>query len=263
MKTLGEFIDRAKGNAQFQEVQRAKLERMWSFTQSLSCRTNFILNYFGEYKAEGCGHCDHCLSPPLTIDGTVIAQMALSACYRTEQGANSRQLIDVLRGAQNKETLERNYQQLKTYGVGKEHTWKAWNYYITQLIDRGYLAIDFTDSNNIKLTTLSPPVLKSNEAVLLCEYREQEKNILSNKSSSNEFSELDEVDQLLFEKLKALRKDLADEQEVPAYVGDASLKDMLNLKPQNLEEFLEVSGVGERKCEKYGRAFIDVLRCED
>jgi ATP-dependent DNA helicase RecQ len=261
MKTLNEFIDRAKGNEVFQDVQRAKLERMWSFTQSLSCRTNFILNYFGEYKKQGCGHCDHCLNPPLTIDGTVIAQMALSACYRTAQSANSRQLIDVLRGAQNRETIERNYHQLKTYGVGKEHSWKAWNYYLTQLVDRGYLSIDFTASNNLKLTTLSEPVLKQKEAVLLCQYQEHEKSILEAKSSADSNSDLSADQQVLFEKLKNLRKEIADEQKVPAFVvfNDASLKDMLQLMPKNLGEFLDVSGVGDKKCDKYGEEFLALL----
>lgn len=258
MKTLTRFIEDSGANDTFKQVQTAKLERMWEFSQTLSCRTNFILNYFGEYREQGCGHCDHCLNPPKAFDGTVIAQKALSACLRIQQlnkaiGLNL--MIDVLRGSKSRAVTEQGLDTIKTYGAGSDLPWKDWAQYITQLIDRGYLAIDFTNSNALNLTRLSADVLGGRTSVMLCEPREFTSEKPSKKLIETDLSE-SEVQ--LFEALKLLRRETADQQGAQAYTifSDATLKDMARRKPGNEGAFLAVSGVGEHKCEKYGEAFI-------
>lgn len=261
MKTLTGFIEDSASDDRFKQVQFAKLNRMWEFTQTLSCRTNFVLNYFGEYREQTCGHCDHCLNPPKTFDGTVIAQKALSACVRLKRLGHSvgiNMLIDVLRGSSAREVLDNGFDQVATYGAGREIAWKDWSHYITQLIDRGYLAIDFTQGNTLHRTNISDDVLKGLTPVLLCEPQDLE---LSAKAISS--PDLTDEENSLFDALKALRRRIADSNNAQAYTvfSDASLKDMAKLKPGNLAAFLKVSGVGEHKKEKYGSEFVALI-CE-
>ena len=258
MKNLTKFIDDSSANETFKQVQYAKLERMWEFSQTLSCRTNFILNYFGEYKDTACGHCDHCLNPPKVFDGTVIAQKALSACLRISRlnkSVGMRLLVDVLRGSKSREVIESSVDSIQTYGAGADLSWKDWMHYLTQLIDKGYLSIDFTKSNTLTLTKLSGDVLAGRTTVSLCEPAELQAQKPSEKRINKD---LNEHELELFEKLKALRRQLADEAGAQTYTifSDASLKDMAQKKPGNESAFLKVSGVGEHKCHKYGPAFI-------
>jgi len=259
MKTLTGFIEDSAGDPRFKQVQSAKLSRMWEFTQTLSCRTNFILNYFGEYREQTCGHCDHCLNPPKTFDGTVIAQKALSACLRLKQRDQSvgiNMMADVLRGSSGRELMERGYHTIKTYGAGKDVSWKDWTHYITQLIDRGYLSLDFTQGNSLHRTKLSDEVLKGNAGVMLCEPQDLK---LSKKALKQ--TDLNSDESMLFDALKELRRSIADSNNSQAYTvfSDASLKDMAKLKPGNSAAFLKVSGVGEHKNDKYGDAFISLI----
>jgi ATP-dependent DNA helicase RecQ len=256
MKTLTGFVENSAADATFKQVQLAKLSRMWEFSQTLSCRTNFILNYFGEHRQQTCGHCDHCLNPPLTFDGTIIAQKALSACLRLkqiDQSVGINMLVDVLRGSAGRELMARGLNTIKTYGAGKDISWKDWSHYITQLIDRGYLAIDFTQSNALYRTNLSDDVLKGVVSVMLCEPQE-----LKLSKQALESTDLSDEESKLFDSLKELRRSIADNNNAQAYTifSDATLKDMAKLKPGNAAAFLQVSGVGEHKNEKYGDAFI-------
>jgi ATP-dependent DNA helicase RecQ len=259
MKTLTGFVEDSNADPAFKQVQLAKLSRMWEFTQTLSCRTNFVLNYFGEYREQKCGHCDRCLNPPKTFDGTIIAQKALSACVRLRRLGHSvgiNMLIDVLRGSSGRELMANGYHEIETYGAGKDISWKDWSHYITQLIDRGYLAIDFTQGNVLHRTTLSDEVLKGITSVMLCE---QQELILEEKTLKP--ADLSHEENVLFEALKELRRSIAEDNNSQAYTvfSDASLKDMARLKPGNLAAFLKVSGVGEHKKEKYGAEFIALI----
>ncbi len=261
MKNLTKFIDDSGANETFKQVQYAKLERMWEFSQTLSCRTNFILNYFGEYREKTCGHCDHCLNPPKAFDGTVIAQKALSACLRINRLNKSvglRLLVDVLRGSRNQGVLENGFDAIQTYGAGADISWQDWMHYLTQLIDKGYLAIDFTRSNALTLTTLSRDVLAARSTVMLSEPSDFDAQKPAKKRLD---TDLNDNELELFEALKTLRRQLADQAGVQAYTifADASLKDMAKKKPGNDGALLKVSGVGEYKCEKYGEAFISLI----
>ncbi len=258
MKTLKDFIDHSGAAQQFKDVQTAKLQRMWEFTQATSCRTNFILNYFGEYKSEPCGHCDRCIDPPKRFDGTVLSQIALSACLRLNQQVNLSTLVDVIRGSSRQDIIQHGYHQIKTYGVGKDIDYKSWVSYITQLIDQGVLSIDFTQGNRLVLTDLAKPILKSEQTILLSEPQVID---FKNKQVKTENSDLTDTENTLFSALSDLRRKLADEEQVQTsrIFSNATLTDMAKIKPGNLIAFSTISGVGKFKLDKYGGAFIELI----
>jgi ATP-dependent DNA helicase RecQ len=167
---LKQFIDDSEASATFKDVQAAKLERMWQYATALSCRTNLVLNYFGEFRANHCDHCDNCLNPHEFFDGTTYAQMAISAVARTNQSAGMNLLIDILRGSNRQEVRDRGFDMIKTYGVGRKLPFGAWRDYITQIVNKGALAIDFTDKSNLKLTPLSKDVIYGQARIDLAHY---------------------------------------------------------------------------------------------
>jgi ATP-dependent DNA helicase RecQ len=258
MKTLKDFIDHSGAAQQFKEVQTAKLQRMWEFTQATSCRTNFILNYFGEFKDEPCGHCDRCLDPPNRFDGTIISQIALSACLRLNQQVNLSTLVDVIRGSSRQDIIQNGYHQIKTYGVGKDIDYKSWVSYITQLIDQGVLSIDYTQGSRLVLTELAKPILKSEKSILLTEPQVIDFKTKENVKGNNDLSETENT---LYAALSALRRSLADEEQVQAsrIFSNASLTEMAKVKPGNLLAFSSISGVGKFKLEKYAEVFIKLI----
>jgi ATP-dependent DNA helicase RecQ len=258
MKTLKDFIDHSGAAQQFKDVQTAKLQRMWEFTQATSCRTNFILNYFGEFKAEPCGHCDRCIDPPKRFDGTILSQIALSACLRLNQQVNLNTLVDVIRGSNRQDIIQNGYHQIKTYGVGKDIDYKSWVSYITQLIDQGVLSIDFTQGNRLVLTELAKPILKSENTILLSEPQVID---FKNKEVIKDNGDLTETENTLYSALSILRRTLADEEQVQAsrIFSNASLTEMAKVKPGNLMAFSSISGVGKFKLEKYAEAFITLI----
>ncbi len=239
-----------------QEVQLAKLDRMKQYADSLSCRRRILLSYFGELIEEDCGNCDVCKNPPSIIDGTIIAQKALSCIARIKEEEPIGTVIDVLRGAQNAMVLDKGYQQLKTYGIANDIAWRDWQQYIVQLINQGYLEIAFHQNNKLKLTELSKKVLFQGEKVRLANLAEFEKIKEVAQEQINKAKKLD-----LFETLRRLRLELAKEADIPAYqiFSDASLRDMEKLRPMTDEEFMQVSGVGRQKMKNYGHQFIKAI----
>lgn len=261
MKTLKDFIDNSGAAQQFKDVQYAKLQRMWEFTQATSCRTNFILNYFGEFKAEPCGHCDRCIDPPKRFDGTIISQIALSACLRLNQQVNLNTLVDVIRGSSRQDIIQNGYHQIKTYGVGKHIDYKSWVSYITQLVDQGVLSIDFTQGNRLLLTDLAKPILKSEQVILLTEPQVIDFKAKESAQKTQNNDDLSESENVLYTALSDLRRKLADEEQVQAsrIFSNASLTEMARSKPGNLPAFSGISGVGKFKLEKYADAFIQLI----
>lgn len=258
MKTLKDFINHSTAGQQFKQVQEAKLSRMWEFTHTLSCRTNFILNYFGEYTDKDCGHCDRCLNPPARFDGTIVSQIALSACLRLNQSVPMATLIDVIRGSNRQDIIQNGYHLIKTYGVGREIDYKTWSAYLTQLIDQGYLAIDFTQGNQLKVTELAKPVLKSEKNVWLSE---PQKIDFESPKSRRGGTKLNSHDNYLLEQLILYRKKLSETEQIQAYriFSNATLSEMARIKPLSLNAFANISGIGEYKLNKYGKQFIEVI----
>ncbi len=162
-RTLLDMIDdNSEADPAYKAVQKEKVFRMWEYTQTTACRTNLVLSYFGEHRETPCGHCDICRNPPTRFDGTVIAQKALSVAARTGGRASMSLMIRILRGMRSTEVVTLGYDCLKTFGCGKDIGWDDWLHYITQLIDLGLLAIDYSDASTLKLTPLAQAYLVKN-----------------------------------------------------------------------------------------------------
>lgn len=242
-------------NSQRHEIELQKFDAMESFAEAQTCRRQILLNYFSEYSGAHCGNCDICVDPPQRYDGTVEAQKVLSCVYRLKQQSASGHVIDVLRGKQHKKILEQEHHLLTTHGVGKDKTDAHWHNIINQLIHQGLLRIDITQHATLKLTEAARPVLKSDRTVTLAVPR------LSVARSNKGKFDARHYDRALFAKLKHLRKSIAEQDEVPPFVvfSDASLADMAESLPQNDRDFLQISGVGNTKLERYGQAFLTLI----
>nr|WP_315154106.1 DNA helicase RecQ [uncultured Flavobacterium sp.] len=238
------------------EVQLAKLERMKQYADALSCRRKILLSYFGELVTENCGNCDICKNPPAFFDGTIIAQKALSAIARLKELEALAVVVDFLRGSKNASIYDKEYQHLKTYGIGIDISWYDWNQYIIQLINLGYCEIAFHQQNKLKLTSFAKKVLFEGEKVQLTTVQKIDKTKPEIKERISKT-----ISNSLFEILRKLRSELAKEENVPAYVifNDATLKQFDNERPMSDSEFLAIDGVGKAKLEKYGDIFIKAI----
>ncbi|MBZ4044210.1 DNA helicase RecQ [Flavobacterium hibisci] len=240
------------------DVQLAKLDRMKQYADALSCRRKILLSYFGELVTEDCGNCDICKNPPTFFDGTILAQKALSAITRLKESEPLAVIVDFLRGSKNAYIYEKNYQELKTYGIGADVSWYDWNQYLIQLINLGYCEIAFHQHNRILLTPFAKKVLFEGEKVKLTTVI---KKVIDKKEIKETKSKTKTVEGSLFEILRKLRYEIAQKDEVPAYVifSDAALRQMETLRPLSDEEFLAIDGVGKAKLEKYGSDFINAI----
>ncbi|WP_298263473.1 DNA helicase RecQ [uncultured Lutibacter sp.] len=237
-----------------EEVQLAKLERMKQFSEATTCRRKILLSYFGELLSENCENCDVCKNPPQFFNGTIIAQKALSVISRLKEIEAVGTVIDVLRGAHNATILEKGYNQLKSHGVGSDISWRDWQQYIIQLINQGYCEIAFHKNNALQLTDFSKKVLFEKEVVELTKPIEvqEQKNVQTAPKVAKAKKDS------LFERLRKLRQEIALSENIPAYLvfSDATLKEMERARPMCEADFLEISGVGQRKLEVYGEDFI-------
>lgn len=236
------------------EVQIAKLERMKQFSEATTCRRKILLSYFGELLAKNCGNCDVCKNPPQIFDGTIIAQKALSVITRLKEIEAAGTVIDVLRGAHNATVIDKGYDALKSHGIGKDISWRDWQQYIIQLTNQGYCEIAFHKNNALQLTNFSKKVLFENEVVNLTRPVEFKEQAIAQKATKIKKSKKD----TLFERLRKLRQEIALAENIPAYLvfSDAALKEMERARPMCESDFLEISGVGQRKLEVYGEDFI-------
>jgi len=243
-------LQKFASNAKNEEVQLAKLDRMKQYSEALSCRRKILLSYFGEYLAEDCGNCDICRNPPEFFEGTIIAQKALSCIFRLKGAEPIGTVIDVLRGSQNEVMRRNNYEQLSTYGIGNDISWRHWQQYLIQLINLGYIEIAFDKNNHLQLTKQAKNILFENQKVLLADVKEEQLKTTAEKA--------DTVANSLFERLRQLRLRIAKEEDIPAYLifNDAALKDMEKQRPMSDSEFLLINGVGRKKMEDYGYRFI-------
>lgn len=239
-----------------EEVQEAKLERMKQFSEATTCRRKILLSYFGELLADDCGNCDVCNNPPQFFNGTIFAQKALSVIARLKEVEAMGTVIDVLRGAHNSTILDKGYDKLKSHGVGSNISWRDWQQYIIQLINQGYCEIAFHKNNALRLTSFSKKVLFENEDVKLTRPVEFKEQVVTSKETKKLKTKV--VKDSLFERLRKLRQEIALAENIPAYLvfSDAALKEMERARPMCESDFLEISGVGQRKLEVYGEDFI-------
>lgn len=239
-----------------EEFQLAKLDRMQEFAEATSCRRKILLSYFGEYLPENCGNCDVCENPPKFFDGTLIAQKLLSTIARLKETEPLTSIVDVLRGAENANVIEKGFQQLKTYGIGKDISWNDWQHYGTQLINQGACEIAFHQHNSLKLTGFSKEILFNNKKVFLT------KPVAYSKQKAAAETEQKVRKNSLFEHLRKLRLEISQKESIPAFAvfNDASLREMEKKQPLNLQDFIKISGVGEHKREVYGEIFLNAIR---
>ncbi|MEE4172921.1 MAG: DNA helicase RecQ [Xanthomonadales bacterium] len=246
------------GNDRQRRIESHKLNAMVGFAESLTCRRQVLLGYLGEAGAPACGNCDVCLEPPERFDGTEAARKVLSCVYRVGQRFGLRHVVDVLRGSVNERVQRYGHERLSTYGIGAEHSAATWQSIVRQLIHRGYLVQDIADYSVLRLTPESKAVLLGEERVELAMPRVRTR---STGKKSRALADLDPADQALFEALRAVRKQLAEERGVPPYVifGDATLIDLCRRRPASPEDFLEVNGVGAVKLERFGDIFLSAI----
>jgi ATP-dependent DNA helicase RecQ len=250
------FLEQAA--PEMRELGTAKLERLKQYAEASFCRRKILLNYFNEEMTEDCGNCDICSNPRKQLDATTYVQKALSAIARMEQKSAIGMLVDVLRGSNNKHILEAGYDKIKTFGAGKDLKYDEWKEYLHQMINLGYVDIAYDENHTLKLTEKSKRVLFDGEKVMLI--KPEFNYVVTGQKAAYEpkisKSALQATE--LFERLRRLRKQLADEANLPPYVifNDATLKEMADKKPSTKQAMLEISGVGLNKYDAYGELFI-------
>ena len=252
-----------------QGINLEKLQRMQQYAEADVCRRRILLSYFGETTTEDCGNCDVCKNPPQRFDGTVIVQKALSAIVRTEQQIGTSILVDILRGNNTPDVSEKGYQQLKTFGAGREVPARDWQDYLLQMLQLGYFEIAYNENNHLKITSSGNDVLFGRAQARLAVIRREEFAPAKGrkKKSTIPVRELplglpNTESEELFEALRALRKRLADQEALPAYIvlSDKVLHLLSTARPTTMEAFGNISGIGEYKKKKYGKDFVELIK---
>lgn len=236
-----------------------KLNTMVAFAEAQTCRRRVVLNYFGEYSPKACGNCDICLDPPQSYDATVDAQKILSCVYRTGQYFGITHVVEVLRGAQTARVKSLGHDQLSTFGLGKDKSTEHWFSIARQLIHCGLLMQNLTRGSALQLTEAARSVLKSESSLMLAVPRLQ---LVKTTAKQKRRSVVANADSKLFAKLRHLRKQIADQSNLPPYVifSDVSLSEMSELMPTNDSQFLSITGVGHIKLDKYGEEFLSEIK---
>lgn len=253
-----------------QGINLEKLNRMQQYAESDICRRRILLNYFGETMNHDCGNCDVCKNPPERFDGTIIVQKALSAIARADEQIGTRTLIDILKGYASQEVIEKGYDKLKTYGAGRDVPGKDWQDYLLQMLNLGYFEIAYNENNHLKITEAGKKVLFGKERAQLVVIKREESYGKKGSAKENKTASpaplftptvFEDEDEGLFEALRQLRKKLADQLAIPAYIvlSDKTLHLLALKKPGDMEALGEISGIGEFKKEKYGKDFLAVI----
>lgn len=253
-----------------QEINLEKLHRMQQYAESDICRRRILLNYFGETMDHDCGNCDVCRNPPERFDGTIIIQKALSAIARTNQQIGTHMLIDILKGSANQELIDKGYDKLKTYAAGRDIPARDWQDYLLQMLNLGYFEIAYNENNHLKITESGQKVLFGKESAMLVVIKREEFVPAKEKRKKKAKEEVlfptpvtfGNENKDLFEELRILRKKLADQQAIPAYIvlSDKTLHLIATQQPTTIEAFGNINGIGEYKKEKYGKEFIELIK---
>ena len=258
--TLRQMMQGSDGSEEYKRITSQKLDAMLGLCELASCRRQAILAYFDETMAEPCGNCDNCLNPPETWDATVDSQKALSTVYRTGQRFGVAYVTDILLGKSDERIVQNQHDRVSTFGIGENLKQIEWRSLYRQLIALGYLSINMEKFGALELTEKSRPLLRGEITLMARKHRKPAKTKTDKKGRVKE--QLRSMDEELFEALRSLRTDLATEQGVPPYVifSDASLIEMARQRPQTDDTFRYINGVGEMKLERYGSAFMAVIR---
>ena len=253
---LRQMMEGSEGSEEHKRAEHHRLNAMLGFCEITSCRRHALLAYFGEESQHSCANCDNCLEPMETWDGTEAARMALSVAYRTEQRFGVNHLIDVLRESTNDKIFQFGHQNLASYGIGKKIDNNQWRSVFRQLVARGYMSVNLERYGALALEEKCRPVLRGEETIQL--RRDIKRKTIRQHTQTSLAADIDVA---LWEALRECRRLFAEELGVPPYVifHDSTLQEMCSMLPQNMEEFHLINGVGERKMEKYGPAFMAVI----
>lgn len=247
------------------EINTEKLQRMQEYAEAQICRRRILLNYFGETSDMNCCNCDVCQTPPTTFDGTELVQKALSAIIRTDEQIGFTLTIDILHGNFSPELVSRGYNQIKTFAAGRDVPVRDWRDYLLQMLQMGYIEIAYNEDNHLHVTPLGQDVLHGKAKVQLVVVSREARTRGRQKQTAEEATTTASATtehMELFEQLKTLRKEIANENNYPAYVvmSDKSLHALATDMPTTLSAFGNTYGIGEHKCNTYGERFIGLIQ---
>ena len=253
---LRQMMATSEGSEEHKRAEQHRLNAMLGFCEITSCRRQALLAYFDDHLPNPCGNCDTCLEPADTWDGTESARMALSTAYLTGQRFGVSHLIDVLRGSEGEKIFQFEHHKISVYGIGKALSNDQWRSVFRQLVARGFLSVDLERFGALRLEERCRPLLRGEETI---ELRRDLKQKTTKRQTRTPLP--NDIDVALWEALRDCRRGFAEEQNVPPYVifHDSTLQEMCVMLPSTLERLAEISGVGERKLEKYGPAFVSVI----
>jgi ATP-dependent DNA helicase RecQ len=253
---LRQMMSTSEGSEEHKRAEQHRLNAMLGFCEITSCRRQALLAYFDDHMPNPCGNCDTCLEPADTWDGTESARMALSTAYLTGQRFGVNHLIDVLRGSEGERIFQFEHHTISVYGIGKALSNDQWRSVFRQLVARGLLSVDLERFGALRLEERCRPLLRGEETI---ELRRDLKQKTTKRQTRSPLP--NDIDVTLWEALRDCRRGFAEEQNVPPYVifHDSTLQEMCVSLPSSLERLAEISGVGERKLEKYGPAFVGVI----
>ena len=242
-------------------VEQHKLNSMLAFCELTECRRQVLLRYFGETASDNCGACDNCVMPKPTFDGTTVVQKLLSAIYRTGQRFGANYVIDVLIGKQDDRISDFGHDQLAVYGVGKELSHNEWRSVVRQVVVRGLVEVDVSGYGGLRLHPDSRPILRGEETIHLSKDMTQPGSPKPSRLSKVQAVDLD-YDEDLFQLLKVLRTEIAQEEGIAPYMvfHDRTLKELAAYKPKDDKALLSINGIGDTKAQRFGQRFLTALQ---
>jgi len=256
---LRQMLDSSDADEQYKRHEAQKLDALLGWCEVTDCRRQPLLRYFGDEQTAACGNCDNCSAPPTTWDGTDAARKLLSAVHRTGQYFGAAHIVDVLRGRATEKVTTNGHDQLSVFGIGSDIEPQVWRSVVRQLIVLDYLKADPSRYGGLVLTSQCRPLLRGEITLKL---REDNKQPLLRKKPARKNGAVSDSDRSLWDALRECRKELAKEHDVPPYVifHDATLMQMMEYRPTNADAMLGINGVGPSKLDRYGDAFLEVIR---
>ncbi len=254
------LLNKFATNSNNNELNFEKLNRMQEYAEAEICRRRILLNYFGEHSFVNCGNCDTCLNPPQKIEGSIFVQMALSAIARTEETIDIKDLIDILTGNLTNSLKNKQYHELKTFGVGRNVPARDWQDYLIQMIQLGFIEVKYNEKNRLRITPLGLDVLFGRKKTNLIALSPQSK--ATHTPQGVERSIPDPIDHKLAKELITLRKTLGTKENVPPYliVSDKVLRNIALAQPITEEAFGLIDGISDVKKKKYAKVFINFIK---
>ncbi len=262
--TLRKFADESGQ----QEINLDKLQRIQEYAEAQVCRRRILLNYFGEISEKSCGNCDVCHTPPQMFDGTTIVQKALSAIIRTKESIGFTLMVDILRGTLSPDVVGNKYNQIKTFGVGRDISARDWHDYLLQMLQMGFFEIAYNEDRHLHITPLGKEVLYGKRNVQLAVINREDFTVRSRRKKLREEREKEWAtigqgqSNDLYSRLREVRRQVATEIGKPAFIvmSDKSLQDLVLKRPTTLEAMADVYGFGEYKAKAYGKPFIEAIK---